>query len=157
LGDVLGAVPAVDRAEDVRNHGLVVLKLGDQRCIGEGERVLGGGCLGDVAGVGDHRGVDHLAGGAEPFGDGPGWDAEDGQLFDGGEPVGVGQGVAAFVRVPLLGDPLRLGAVVHHDQHRDGGQAHLDRAEGAPLAAFDAQRAVVGAGDVDRVHHPELA
>lgn len=157
LGDVLGAAPVLDGGQDVLDHVLVVFELGDQRGVGEGEGVGVGGGLGDLAGVRCDGGLDDLAGGAQPFGDAAGGHAEDGELFDGGEPVGVGEGVAAFVLVPLLGDPLRLAVVVGDDEHRHGGQAHLDRAEGAALAPFDGQGAVIGTGGVDGVHDPELA
>lgn len=157
LADVLGAEAALDGRQEVSHYLFVVLELRDEGGVGQGQGVLAGGGLGQVAGVGLDGGVDDLLRGAEPFGDGPCRDAEDGQLFDGGEPVGVGQGVAAFVLVPLLGDPFRLAVVVADDQDRDGGPSHLDCAEGAPLAALDGQGAVVGADDVDRVHDPELA
>ena len=119
--------------------------------------MLAGGGLGQVAAVGLDGGLDLLLGGAESAGDVACRDAKDGQLLDSGEPVGLGQGVAAFVLVPLLDDPVGLVGVVGHDQDRDGGKAGLDRAEGAALAALDGQGAVVGAGRLDRVHHPVLA
>jgi hypothetical protein len=118
--------------ERLHRLGLVV-KLGDCVRHVQGEEVVaGGGALGQGRAGGGESAVDVVPAAAGLLDDLRCGQAEQAQLFDGGDLVGGGQAGAVLVLVPLADDPRGLvGVVVAGDDHRDAGAAGLGRGEGA--------------------------